>query len=223
MVHRTTILMTEFVTHDVRRFIVKKPETFSYTPGQGVEIVIDQEKWREEEGRPFTPTSLVTDEVLEFTIKRYPEHKGVTDRLHTLKAGDNLLMSKPFGTITYKKPGVFIAGGAGITPFLSIFRQLVVDRSITEQTLIFSNKTPADVICEKELRHYFGSRCHLLCTRESGPGYENDRIDREYLQKTVSSTDQYAYVCGPDKFVEDIIAILEDLGLATESIVYEED
>jgi ferredoxin-NADP reductase len=223
MVHRTTILMTEFVTHDVKRFIVKKPDTFSFTPGQGVELVIDQEKWREEEGRPFTPTSLVTDEVLEFTIKRYPDHKGVTDKLHTLKAGDNLLLSAPFGTITYRGPGVFIAGGAGITPFLSIFRQLVVDGSISAQTLIFSNKTPADVICEKEFRYYFGSRCHLLCTRESGPGYENNRIDREYLQKKVKTTDQYAYVCGPDKFVEDMLSILEDLGLSTESIVYEED
>jgi ferredoxin-NADP reductase len=223
MVHRTTILMTEFVTHDVKRFIVKKPDTFSFTPGQGVELVIDQEKWREEEGRPFTPTSLVTDEVLEFTIKRYPDHKGVTDKLHTLKAGDNLLLSAPFGTITYRGPGVFIAGGAGITPFLSIFRQLVVDGSISAQTLIFSNKTPADVICEKEFRYYFGSRCHLLCTRESGPGYEDNRIDREYLQKKVKTTDQYAYVCGPDKFVEDMLSILEDLGLSTESIVYEED
>lgn len=62
MKHRTTVLMTEFVTHDVKRFIVKKPEMFSFAPGQGVELVIDQGKWRKEEGRPFTPTSLVTDE-----------------------------------------------------------------------------------------------------------------------------------------------------------------
>jgi cytochrome-b5 reductase len=214
--------MTEFVTHDVKRFIVKKPDIFSFTPGQGVELVIDQGKWREEEGRPFTPTSLITDEVLEFTIKRYPEHKGVTDKLHTLKAGDNLLMSEPFGTISYKGPGVFIAGGAGITPFLSIFRQLNVERTIAKQTLIFSNKTSADVICEKELRYYFGSRCHLLCTREKVAGYENGRIDRKYLQKIISDTKQYAYICGPDKFVEEINSIARNLGFSTETIVYEE-
>jgi cytochrome-b5 reductase len=223
MVHRTTILMTEFVTHDVKRFIVEKPETLSFTPGQGVELVIDQEKWREEEGRPFTPTNLATDGVLEFTIKRYPDHKGVTDKLHTLKSGDNLLLSDPFGTISYKKPGLFIAAGSGITPFLSIFRQLANDSSTARQTLIFSNKTPADIICEKELRYYFGDRCHLLCTREGGPGYENRRIDRDYLQKIISDTGQYAYVCGPDKFVEEIIAALKEMGLSTESIVYEED
>jgi len=130
MVHRTTILMTQFVTHDVKRFIVKKPETFNFTPGQGVELVVEEDKWREEEGRPFTPTCLVEDEVLEFNIKRYPDHKGVTDKLHTLKPGDSLLMSAPFGTISYKGPGVFIAGGAGVTPFLAIFRQLAVEGSI---------------------------------------------------------------------------------------------
>ena len=222
MKHRTTILMTEFVTHDVKRFIVKKTETFSFTPGQGVELVIDQKKWREEEGRPFTPTSLKADEVLEFTIKRYPEHKGVTDKLHTLKAGDNLLMSDPFGTISYKGPGVFIAGGAGITPFLAIFRQLAVEDAVTGQTLIFSNKTPADIICEKELRHYFGSRCHLVCTREKSKEYENTRINREYLQKILSDTKQYVYICGPDKFVEAVNAIIMELGFATETIVYEE-
>jgi len=46
--------MTEFVTHDVKRFILNRPENFSFTPGQGVELVIDQGKWREEQGRPFT-------------------------------------------------------------------------------------------------------------------------------------------------------------------------
>jgi cytochrome-b5 reductase len=214
--------MTEFVTHDVKRFIVRKPEMFSFTSGQGVEIVIDQEEWREEEGRPFTPTSLVSDEVLEFTIKRYPEHQGVTDKLHTLKPGDNLLISDPFGTISYKGPGLFIAAGAGITPFLSIFRQLAADGSLDQQqTLVFSNKTPRDVICEKELRAYFGSRCHLICTRKSQPGYEKGRINREYLQKVISDTKRYAYVCGPDKFVEEMNAAVKDLGFAAESLVYE--
>jgi cytochrome-b5 reductase len=222
MKHRTTILLTEFITHDVKRFIVKRPAAFSFAPGQGVELVIDREKWREEEGRPFTPTSLATDGVLEFTIKRYPGHKGVTDKLHTLKAGDHLLMSDPFGTISYKGTGVFIAGGAGITPFLSICRQLAADGKMANQTLIFSNKTPADIICEKELRHYFGSRCHLICTREKAAGYENSRIDREYLQKILSDTKQYAYICGPDKFVEAVNSIVQALGFSTETIVYEE-
>ena len=222
MKHRTTILMTEFVTHDVKRFIVKKPEIFSFTPGQGVELVIDQEKWREEEGRPFTPTCLATDEVLEFTIKRYADHQGVTDKLHSLKAGDHLLLSDPFGTISYKGPGVFIAGGAGITPFLAIFRQMALEGTIAGQTLVYSNKTPADIICEKELQHYFGRECHLICTREKAKGYEESRITRKYLGKILTDTGKYTYICGPDMFVEEVNAIVQELGFAAEKIVFEE-
>jgi cytochrome-b5 reductase len=186
-----------------------------------VELVIDQEDWRQEEGRPFTPTSLMSDKVLEFVIKRYPEHKAVTAKLHSLEAGDNLLMSEPFGSISYKGPGVFIAAGAGITPFLAIFRQLAAEGATDQQKLIFSNKTPADVICEKELRFYFGSRGRFICTRGSGPGYESGRIDRDYLEKNLSDTGQYAYVCGPDPFVEEVAAIARELGFGAEAVVFE--
>ena len=72
MKHSSTILMTEFVTHDVKRFILTKPRNFDYKPGQGVKMVINEPKWRKEEGRPFTPTSLRDDKILEFTIKKYP-------------------------------------------------------------------------------------------------------------------------------------------------------
>jgi cytochrome-b5 reductase len=77
MTHEVTLLMSGFVTHDVRRFIVSRPDGFEFEPGQGVELAIDHPDWREE-GRPFTPTSLDDDRVLEFTIKAYPAHKGVT-------------------------------------------------------------------------------------------------------------------------------------------------
>ena len=222
MIHRITILMTEFITHDVKRFIVSKPETFNFTPGQGVELVIDKEKWRKEEGRPFTPTNLVSDHVLEFIIKKYPEHKGVTNEMHSLVAGDNLLMSDPFGTIKYKGPGVFIAAGAGITPFLSIFRELARKDNFLNQQLIFSNKTPADIICERELRHYFGYNCYMLCTRETGPTYVNERINQSYLEKKINKKYPNIYICGPDKFVEELNVIVKNMGFSTESIIYEE-
>jgi cytochrome-b5 reductase len=116
MKHTATILMTEFVTHDVKRFILTKPRNFDYEPGQGVKFVINEPRWRGEESRPFTPTSLRDDKILEFTIKRYADHKGVTDRMHTLEVGAKLMISEAFGTITYKGPGIFIAAGAESHP-----------------------------------------------------------------------------------------------------------
>ena len=130
--------MTEFVTHDVKRFIVSKPNGFNFRPGQGVELAVNEPDWAEQ-AHPFTPTSLPQDHILEFTIKGYPEHNGVTKRLHSLTSGDELLIGDPFGTITYHGPGTFIAGGAGITPFIAIFRDLAHDNRLKDHTLIFSN------------------------------------------------------------------------------------
>ncbi|MEW6594593.1 MAG: FAD-binding oxidoreductase [Thermodesulfobacteriota bacterium] len=222
MTHQATLLMAQFVTHDVKRFLVSKPEGFAFTPGQGVELVIDQDKWRDEDGRPFTPTSLASDRILEFLIKRYPDHKGVTEKLHTLAPGARLLLSDPFGTIAYRGPGVFIAGGAGITPFLAIIRQLAAENRLAGNALLFSNKTPQDVICEKELRHAFGDRCHLICTRQQAAGYDGGRIDRNYLERRLRPADQFCYVCGPELFVTEMAAALKDLGRGAESIVFEE-
>ena len=111
MKHHVTLLMNTFVTHDVRRFVVTRPDGFGFTPGQGVELAIDTPEWREQ-ARPFTPTSLDADGVVEFTIKGYPQHKGVTQALHHLRPGASLLMSEPFGTIKYHR------GSAGAMPFL---------------------------------------------------------------------------------------------------------
>jgi len=222
MKHSSTILMTEFVTHDVKRFILTKPRNFEYEPGQGVKMVIDEPKWRDEESQPFTPTSLTDDKILEFIIKRYPARKGVTDKLHRLEVGARLLLSDVFGTITYKGPGTFIAAGAGVTPFIAITRQLARKGKLGSNSLFYSNKTPADVICEKELRHYFGSRCILTCTQESIPGCENRRITENFLKEKIQDYTQHFYVCGPDSFVADIKSILKELGASPDSVVFEE-
>ncbi len=220
MNHSVTLLMSQFVTHDVKRFIVSKPQGVSITPGQGVELAINQ-PGLSEQGRPFTPTGLAADRVLEFTIKGYADHAGVTQALHQLEPGAELLMSEPFGTISYQGPGVFIAGGAGITPFLAILRDLARRGELDKQTLIFSNKTPRDVICEKELRHLLGERCLLLCTGADAPGYVHRRVDRAFLEETIRDFDQRFYVCGPPPFMEAVNAALTDMGARAESLVFE--
>jgi cytochrome-b5 reductase len=220
MNYTVTLLLSQFVTHDVKHFIVSKPEGFSVVPGQGVELAINQ-PGLSEQGRPFTPTGLAADRVLEFTIKGYADHAGVTQALHRLEPGAELLMTEPFGTISYQGPGVFIAGGAGITPFLAILRDLARRGEVDRQTLIFSNKTPRDVICEKELRHLLGDRCRLLCTAVEAPGYQHRRVDRAFLEETISDFDQRFYVCGPPAFMEAVTDALTAIGARAESLVFE--
>jgi ferredoxin-NADP reductase len=209
--------MTEFVTHDVKRFIVQRPVGFSYVPGQSVLVAIKQHGL-ENDFRPFTPTSLAEDNMLEFTIKQYP-HGGMTEKLHNLKAGDELLLGKVFGTIQYKGPGVFIAGGIGITPFIAILRHLYRTNQIRGNSLIFSSKTRADIILEKEFAHYLGADCVFTLTRQSFPGYHNGRIDRDFLTAYVKAFNRQFYLCGPQGFVTELTGLLKAAGAKPENIV----
>jgi len=208
------ILMTEFVTHDVKRFIVQRPAGYDFIPGQATEVSINKPDWKDK-GRPFTFTSLEEDHVLEFVIKGYPEHQGVTQQLHQLKPGDELVLHDVWGSINYKGPGVFLAGGAGVTPFIAILRRLYEDGQLDGNRLIFSNKTAADVIMEKE---FFTS----LLTREQQPGHEHGRIDKKFLQENVDDFSQQFYICGTRQFTKDIKGYLAELGAETEAIVIEE-
>src|ERR1700722_19582884 len=104
------------VTHDVKSFRFEKPAGYQFIPGQATDVSINKPAWKEEK-RPFTFTCLNEDPYLEFTIKRYSDHHGVTDQLHQLGPGDELIIRDVWGAIAYNVPGYFFAGGAGITPF----------------------------------------------------------------------------------------------------------
>lgn len=216
---KVTVLMTEFVTHDVKRFVVEKPSGYEYIPGQANLVSLDREEWTDE-FRPFTFTNLNQDLVLEFTIKGYPEHDGVTKRLHDLRAGDDIVLHDPFGTIIYQGPGYFLAAGAGVTPFIAIIRHLKNHDRIEGNTLIFSNKEAKDVILEKEFRDTFGDDFIATLTKEKRVGYEHGRIDKEFLSSRVD-TDKYFYICGPDAFVKDLVSALKDMGVDEDRIVVE--
>lgn len=221
MTYKTRILMTEFVTHDVKRFILQKPKGFKFIPGQATLMSINTKGWQDQK-RPFTFTSLNDDKVLEFTIKGYFDHKGVTQKLHSLKPGATLTIEDPQGTINYKGTGVFIAGGAGITPFIAIFRQLKKDNQLKGNSLIFTNKTSKDIILEKEFNEIFdpGNVIYIL-TKESKQGYLNSYVNKEFLQEKVKNFSQHFYICGPKPFMADIKQALLELGASVDQVVFE--
>lgn len=222
------ILAIESVTHDVKRFVLEKPKGYKFIPGQATDVAINKPKWKDKT-HPFTFTSLNEDEALEFIIKGYPvkddpNHKGMTELLHKLETGDKLIIDEPWGTINYKGPGVFIAGGAGITPFIAILRDLKRKNKLKGNKLIFSNKTKKDVILEKELREMFGDSGDLVLTltREELAGYEKGRITGEFLKNHLSDFSQHFYICGPKRMVEDLKGYLAGLGAEADSVVFEE-
>jgi ferredoxin-NADP reductase len=221
MPHKVKILSISFVTHDVKRFVVEKPAGFEFKPGQAVEVIVDKKGW-ENKARPFTFTSLNSDLILEFIIKGYTDHKGVTDKLHDLRPGDELILGDVFGTINYKGKGVFIAGGAGITPFIAIFRELKGKGGLSGNKLIFSNKTSRDVILEKELKEYFNPNdLTLILTEENKDGFETRKVNQDLLKEKINDFSQNFYLCGPPPMVADMKKYLKELGVRDDRIIFE--
>jgi ferredoxin-NADP reductase len=221
MPHAALILKVEPVTHNVRRFTVRKPDGYRFEPGQATLVSIDRSGW-EKKKRPFTFTSLNEWPDLEFTTKIYPDHHGVTEQLGKLEAGDRLLLEDPWGTIQYKGPGVFIAGGAGVTPFIAILRALAKDGQLAGNTLLFSNKTNRDIILRDEFEAMNGLHCVFTVTDEPDPSLENRLIDRAFLQDHVADFGQHFYVCGPKQMVADLKGHLETLGAKADAVVFEQ-
>lgn len=224
--HKVQILLTEQVTHDTKRFIVEKPDNYKFTPGQATEVAINLPEW-ENQKRPFTFTSVNEDKVLEFVIKGYDpkdhsDHDGMTHKLHTLKPGNELLIDDPWGTIEYKGTGVFVAAGAGITPFIAIFKDLASRGELSGNKLIYANKTLYDIILFNQLHTWFPEDDLLLTlSREERPGYKNGRVDKNLLKEYVADFNTHWYLCGPPPFVKGLREVLESEGASADDVTFE--
>lgn len=223
MSHKVEILNIEDITHDVRAYTVEKPDGYSFTPGQATEVAIDKEGWRDEK-RPFTFTNLQDDDHLEFVIKSYPDHNGVTEQICQLQEGDHFIIEDVWGTIEYTGEGVFLAGGAGVTPFIAILRDLYKKNQIGSNTLIFSNKTEDDIILRDEFEEMLGDQFINVITDEPTDEhiYLDGFIDKEFLAEQIDDFDQPFYVCGPPAFNDAMIKYLKELGAQPNALVFEE-
>ena len=223
MSHKVEIVNIKEITHDVRAYTVEKPDGYSFTPGQATEVAVDKDSWRDEK-RPFTFTNLQDDDYLEFVIKSYPDHNGVTEQIGQLKEGDQFIIDDAWGTIEYKGEGVFLAGGAGVTPFIAIFRDLYAQNEIGSNTLIFSNKTEDDIILKDEFEEMLGDQFINVITDEPTEKYIHldGFIDKEFLSDQIDDSDQPFYVCGPPAFNDAMITYLKELGAEPDALVFEE-
>lgn len=209
------------VTHDVLQIITEKPPELVFTPGQAVEISINKEGWKNEK-RPFTFTSLPESTFLEFTIKTYPSHKGVTNELMSLKKNDEFILHDVFGAIVYRGEGVFIAGGAGVTPFICIFRYLQSKNKTGNNKLIFANKTIGDIILADEFGKLLNKNFINILSDETAAGYAHGRITEGFLKDHIDSATKNVYICGPDPMIDAVEKQLSNLGIGKNAIIKEE-
>ncbi|MGV3574380.1 MAG: flavodoxin reductase [Devosia sp.] len=214
------ILDTVPVTHNVRHYRLERPKGYNFSPGQATEVSIDRDGWQDKK-RPFTFTCLPDADNLEFTIKSYFDHAGVTNELWSLGAGDKLILRDVWGTIQYRGPGTFIAGGAGVTPFIAILRHLNATGKIAGNRLIVSNQTEKDIILRDEFEAMNGLETLWTVTNDSKSALLQERIDADFLRRHVTDFSGNFYLCGPDPMVNELRSLLEELGADVSNVTWE--
>lgn len=217
------IIKVQKVTHNVRRYALEKPPGYRFEAGQATELSIDRDGYRDKKN-PFTFTALNDWDHLEFTIKSYFDHDGVTKALWELAPGDRLILRDPWGTITYRGPGVLIAGGAGVTPFIAILRQLQADGKLAGHSLVASNRKADDIILRDEFEAMAADGLNVTWTvtdDPTAPGVLHERINETFIRKHIRDISQNFYLCGPDPMVKELRETLEGLGADTEALTWE--
>lgn len=221
MPNQVKILTKTKLADNVYSYQTEKPTGFTFDPGQAVLITIGDGGNKLTRALSFTSTP--TDPYLEFIVKIYPEHNGFTVRLVGYKVGDTLELGQPFGRLTYRGPGLFLAGGMGICPFVSIVKTVQLTGGMGQSQLIYSARYKRELVHREYLAQLLGnSFCHYFLTREKLAGYRHGRINKSVLQHILASapSDYFYYLCGPPLFVQDQKTTLLALGVSAQNIVF---
>jgi propane monooxygenase reductase component len=218
------------VTHDMRHLVLRliEPGEIKYFPGQYVDITIPGT----EETRSFSMANTNSrDGRLEFVIKVYPDGLFSHFLDTTLQVGDQLQLTGPYGVFTLREGDndlVFIGGGAGMAPILSLLRSMA-ERGLTRKaTYYYGARGRRDLCFEDELR----------ALEDKLPGFRyipalSEQVpDDDWDGETGLITDivkrhadglasVHAYVCGPPPMVEAALPLLATLGVAEKRIYYD--
>jgi propane monooxygenase reductase component len=214
------------VTHDMRHLVLRliEPGEVKFFPGQYMDIAVPGT----DQVRSFSMANTSSrGGLLEFVIKVYPDGLFSHFLDARLQPGDRLEITGPFGVFTLREGDedlVFIGGGAGMAPILSLLRSMA-DRGIRRKaTFFYGARGRGDLCFEEEIRalaeklpdfSYVPALSHEEWDGETG--LITDVVKR--LAGDIARA--HAYVCGPPPMVEAAIPLLETLGVAEKRIYYD--
>ncbi len=211
----------EEIGSKIKIFQVKIDKDFNFIPGQfmmfGIEV----------DGKPlkraFSIANTNKDDYLEFCIK--VEDKGrLSPLLFNLNIGDLTILEGPYGNFNYKESEndiVFIAAGVGVTPLMSMIRELIQKKINKKITLIYGTREELDLCYIKELKDYnkYGKLNLVLILSRPNEKWKGEKGHvQDILTKYLKNINQDFYICGPPLMVTDTIKKLQELGIKEEQI-----
>ena len=222
-------------SHDTKTLYLEDIEeggcSFDYFPGQYLTFRFD-----ELGARPIVRSYTMSSSPCEtssvaITVKREPEGHVSQHLTDTVKVGDVLRARGPMGKFIYdvnkdKSHLIMLAGGIGVTPFISILRQYLerpdTYPGLSHLSLFVSYKTRKDALfCELLERANTVESLSVVqtLTREEPVvgNFEAGRIDAGFLERFVSDFEQATFMtCGPQPMIDDVMAYLDKQGVAPE-------
>ena len=219
-----TILETQDETPTIRSIRVTKPAGFSFQVSQAMKLMLDVEEGRD--WRMLSIASAETRDYLEFAVRN--SDSPFKRAFYLLKPGNDVRISGPHGHFPLEsdRPGIFITGGIGITPFKSMIEYATDSGWSTPLTLVYGNRSPDEVAFKDQLdglalTHrnleivYTVSQPSPILTWDHRIGH----IDGDLLDEVVASGgDAIYYLAGPPSLVFELGQVVEALGVPPERI-----
>ncbi len=195
---------------DTKTFYLKKTDGTAaawFRAGQYLSIRLDIDG--SSITRPYSISSsplLSRDGIYTVTIQNKPDGFASSWILDNWKAGDTVKVSEPLGSFYYEplrdeKNVLAIAGGSGITPFISMARAVRDGLEDMDLTILYGSRTESRILFKEELDEICKicpkvKVVHVL-SDEIVEGYEHGFIDAELISKYADGNTSI-FVCGPD-------------------------
>ena len=206
-------------THNVISFRFPRPDALNYKAGQFLFITL--KSMGKELRKHFSFSSSPTEKThIEFTKKLTDSEFSAA--LKTLKKGDWARIDAPYGKFTFEgeheKIGL-LGGGIGITPFIGICKFCTDLHLDTKITLLYGNRTEADIAFRKKLEEMEEKNQNLkvvfiLTEAESGWKGATGLITTDMIKKEIPKYKETVfYTCGPPAMVQVMEKLIEQLGL----------
>jgi ferredoxin-NADP reductase len=221
-----TVTALHSETPRVKTLTLLVPDWARHRPGQHVDVRLTAADGYQAE-RSYSIASPPMDEpVIELTIERVSDGEVSTFLCDELVVGDRFELRGPIGgyfvwDAAAADPLLLIGGGSGVVPLMAMIRHRSRVGSGAPCTLLYSSRTPEDVIYASELETLSsrddGLRAIHTFTRAQPPGWSGyaRRIDMAMIGEVLEGTGRMAqaFVCGPTPLVESAAEALVGLGL----------
>ena len=226
------VVSNEPVTHDMRHLVLKlvEPQEIPFWPGQYIDIMIPGT----DATRSFSMANTSSKESgqLEFVIKVYPDGRFSHFLDTTLAVGDRLDVVGPYGVFTLRDGRdsdlVFVGGGAGMAPILSVLRSLAEKGSTRKATYYYGARRKRDLCFEKDLAALEEAMPSFrfvpaLSEPDHDEPWEGEvgLITDVVKRHETDLTEADSYVCGPPPMVEAAMEVLTALGAPAKRIYYD--